>query len=463
MRKLKITLAVVAASLAALLAIALFVEFDAPRLGQRILDSAGESAGIEVQAEGFRFTLRRGIVLENVIATTQFPGGTVVTTLDRVVLEHRLVPLLLGEVVVDRLLLENPVIEVINDEAPAASSPTAARTAVPLPHLRRVSLAQDEASEKTAGRAIAVHSASIVDGTLLLSTAGREPTTRVHDLDVELNDIVIDPRASSVAVGLSARGHIDVGEVHVAQRIATGDRALLTADGGLFTVTGLALTIDEGRLDLNELVVDLNPDPYTYRTSLSGNDIDLNSLLGVEESDALGLASIEMDAAGAGAETASIIGNGRIHLAAGRIPDIPALDQVRELLGLQLAGLRYEPTTIEFALGNDRVEVSPFEIVSETLRLQATGSLGIDGRLDGRSHVLVPRDAIDLGNWQGDFSDGLVEALTDEEGWVSIPLLINGTVEEPSVRPDSEALFAALQESAGRGLGKWLQGIIKRN
>ena len=66
-----------------------------------------------------------------------------------------------------------------------------------------------------------------------------------------------------------------------------------------------------------------------------------------------------------------------------------------------------------------------------------------------------------MGNWQGGVADSLVDALTDENGWVSIPLLIGGTVDELQVQPDSAALIAAFQEAAG--LGAWLLGIIKRN
>ena len=85
------------------------------------------------------------------------------------------------------------------------------------------------------------------------------------------------------------------------------------------------------------------------------------------------------------------------------------------------------------------------------------------GSLEGKARAFVPRGELNLGRWQGSLSDGLIEVLTDENGWVSIPVLIGGTVEEPRVAPDTDALLAALQQNAGSGLGKWLQGIIKRN
>ena len=459
MQKLKIGLAVVVGALALLLAVVLLVDFRAPALGRRILDAAGTDAGIEIQAARFKLNLVRGIVLEEVVATTRIPSGTVVVTLDRVVLQHRLLSLIYGDIVIDRLVLERPVIEVINDEALAArggGSPTA-------PHITPVSFVQESTGPPAVERAVRVHSVVITDGTLVLRKADGEPTTRVEQLDVELSGIEIEGGAASVAVGLSGRGHIGIGKVRIGARTATGNRARLAADDGVFTVTGLALTTPEGRLTLEELVVDVNPSPYTFRTSLSGEDLDLNGLIGVPEVASLGPARIEMNAAGSGADTGSIVGGGTIYLSAGQIPEAPILDQVTSLIGLQLAGLAYEATVIEFRLANDRVDVAPFEIVSEAARLEVAGQLAIDGILDGRARVLIERENIDLGAWGGDFSDAVVDALTDETGWTSIPLVIGGTLAEPSVRLDSEALFAALQEAAGNSLGKLLQGLIKRN
>lgn len=479
MKKLKIAAAAAIATLAVALALVMTVEFDAPGLGKRILDAAGESAGIELQAAGFRFNVRRGIILEHVVARTPIASGTVVATVDRVVLEHRLWPLLRGDIEVARLLLESPVIEVIQDAvgttAAAAGEgaghadggagvtvrrrPTAARV---LP----VSLAQHETAGPSAPRAAApavtVHAASVTNGTLLLSSAGNEPTTRVYGLDVELRDMVVDAAAPSAAVGLTARGHVDVGEVQYRDRRARGNRALLSADGGVYTVTDLVLTTPEGRITLQQLVADLAPDPYTYRLALSGSDIDLNLLLDDAPAAALGAAGVELDASGSGPGTGEVVGRGRVHLAAGRIPDLPALRQIAELIGLQLAGLPYEATDIDFTLGNDRVDVSPFAVVSELLRLEAAGRIDVDGALAARARVAVPREHIELGAWQGDFTAGLVDALTDDRGWVSIPLLVDGTVAEPRVRPDAEQLLAALQQRTGGSLGDWLRGLIKR-
>ena len=416
MRKLKIGLAVVAGALALLLAVAFLVDFRAPALGRRILDAAGADAGIEIQAARFKLNLVRGIVLEEVVATTRIPSGTVVATLDRVVLEHRLLPLIYGDIVIDRLILDRPVIEVINDQVLSARGGHARTT----PRIAPVSFVQESTRSSPVGQAVTVHSVLISDGTLLLREAEGEPKTRVEQLNVELSGIEIEESAASVAVGLSGRGHVDIGKVRIGERTASGNRAQLAAENGVFTVTGLVLTTPQGRLTLEELAVDLKPDPYTLH------------------------------------------GSGTIHLSAGHLPEAAVLDQAASVIGIQLAGLAYEATVIEFRLADDRLDVAPFEIVSEGARLEAAGQLALDGVLDGHARISIERENIDLGAWGGSFSDAVVDALTDDSGWSSIPLLIGGTVDEPSVRPDSAALLTALQESAGGSLGRLLQGLIKR-
>ena len=306
-----------------------------------------------------------------------------------------------------------------------------------------------------------VLAAAIVDATLLIREGDSEPTTRIAPLDVEMSDLRVDPEAASVAVGLSGSGHVDVGAVHYDAIEATGNRAELAADAGIFTVTGLELTTAQGLLGLHELVVDMNQDPYAYRASLSGEEIDLNGILEVTDDNALGGARVEIDAAGSGPETDQIVGSGRVELDAGRIPDAPILRSVADAVGLELSGARYEATTIEFDLIDDRADIRPFLFVLKGARLEAAGSIGIDGALDLRTQVSVERERIDLSAW-GDFSDSVADALTDEEGWISVPLLVGGTTEAPSVRPDTDAVLAALQASAGQGLSRWLRGIIKR-
>ena len=190
---------------------------------------------------------------------------------------------------------------------------------------------------------------------------------------------------------------------------------------------------------------------------------DVTAIMGIPESEALGPARLELDAEGAGPETVNIVGSGRVFLSAGQVPDVPEVEKADAFLNAPLAGTRYDAAMIEFTIANDRIVIAPFQLITEALHVDSEGDLGIAGDLALRAQVSLPADDLNLGDWQGDFSEGVVEALTNEQGWVSVPLVIDGTIEEPRVRADSEVLMAALQQSAGRSLGNWLRGVIKRN
>jgi uncharacterized protein involved in outer membrane biogenesis len=115
LKKLRVVLLVVVAILVFLLV----RDWDSPELGQAILDKAGEAAGIEMSAEGFRLNLLRGLVLEGVEARSSSSGRQVNLSLDRLVFEHRLAPLFSGTVAIERVVLNKPQIEIIEPETPS--------------------------------------------------------------------------------------------------------------------------------------------------------------------------------------------------------------------------------------------------------------------------------------------------------------------------------------------------------
>ena len=460
MRKFWIGLIAAVVVIVLLLGFALFAEFSAPAAVRRIVQSAAADAGFDLEVEQFRISPARGIRLRGVVATTDIPTGSVHTTVDSVVLEHRLWPLLFGDIIVDRLLIESPVIEVVTGAPPA--QPAAARR--PGFGAKIVSIAWNQDDTTAAGRRpVTVHAISIVDGLLLVrSTDESDPGTQVNGLNVALENVLIDPRAPSVALGLSARGELSVGEVTFAGRTVRGDTAVLSAESGVFEVSGLVLTTTDGSLSLDEFVVDLTQDPYTYRTSLEGADLDLNAILNIAGERALGTARLAFSGGGTGSRTADFTGVGQVHLEAGKIPEIPALEQIDAFLATPIAGLAYEATRIDFEVADDRLRIAPFQIVSDVLRISAEGSVDIEGNLRMHGVMTMPPDNAPSFSSNPIFEQ-FAAALADDEGWMSIPLLIGGTVEEPDIGPDYDALLAALRGNAGAGLGSILQGLLRNN
>jgi integrase len=103
--------ALAVASLAAAgLAAAAFIEIDSPRQSRALLARASAATGATLEASEFRLSLLRGLSLKNVRASGTLTGGRYDVTLDRLVFEHRLLPLLRGQIAIDRIRLERPLI-----------------------------------------------------------------------------------------------------------------------------------------------------------------------------------------------------------------------------------------------------------------------------------------------------------------------------------------------------------------
>ena len=97
-------------------------DWDSPELGKTLLDKVGEATGVEMSAEGFRLNLFRGLVLEKVEAKSSSSGRDVHFSLDRLVFEHRLGPLLSGTVAIESVVLERPQIELVESGDSASGS-----------------------------------------------------------------------------------------------------------------------------------------------------------------------------------------------------------------------------------------------------------------------------------------------------------------------------------------------------
>ena len=103
--------------LVALIAV-LFVEFDSPELGRLALDQVGKASGFDLQAQGFKLNLLRGLELEQVEARSN--KGDLAASIDKLVLKHRPKDLLGGTLTVTEIRIERPQVT-MTSEAPAAT------------------------------------------------------------------------------------------------------------------------------------------------------------------------------------------------------------------------------------------------------------------------------------------------------------------------------------------------------
>jgi hypothetical protein len=90
--------------------------------------------------------------------------------------------------------------------------------------------------------------------------------------------------------------------------------------------------------------------------------------------------------------------------------------------------------------------------------LEAGGVISLEGPLDVAVALRTPRQGLSLGGVSAD----VLDALTDEAGFVRLPLRVTGTQQKPRVMPDMIALAAQARQSGTRLLAKKAGDKLKR-
>ena len=436
--------AAVLAGLVLTLAALSFVEFDATRLGRAVLERAGAVTGARLTARAFRLRPITGLVLEDVEAAATFTGGSAAVTIDRLVLDHRLRRLLVGEVAVDRLVLRRPHIRLTETQAPRP-------TPKPPPG--------SSAAAGVAGLALRVSRIDVEDGTIELQAPGQARPVVVKGLELRLRDVALDPGRTPVLAALSGVGDVRVAEVAFAKSRALDLRGSVRVGGGRLKTDTVRFRTDQGPFEAT-LEADLGRLPLSYALSLRGDPLDMTAITGAR---GFGAGTLHLDARGVGPEAEGIEGRGDLRLQAGTLPAAPVLRAVEQVLGRTgLVGARYQATDAPFRIEHGRVILDGFRLQTDLVGMDAAGWASLAGPMELGLAVHTPRQGLSVG---GVASEAL-DVLTDEQGRVVVPLKVTGTPEAPRVAPDMAALGAqarragtrALIEKAGQGLG----GLFRR-
>jgi uncharacterized protein involved in outer membrane biogenesis len=412
-------------------------DWDAPELGQALLDKAGEATGVQMTATGFRFNLLKGVELSGVQASSSEEGGREFTlSLDQLLFEHRVLPLLSGTVAIDRIILDHPQFELV--DAPPGEKEEEVKSG-------NGDVGEAEPSAGTGdegpGMALEVREISIRDGVVVMKTRGEAGETRVEDLDFEMRNLKLDPAAKSLAA-LSAEGELSIAQVLFSSTTISGLQSRFQLASAVFDLLELSFSTPHGQY-AGEMQVDFNPVPFVYTLTAEGNPLDLNSMVGTSEGFGPGVAHV--DAEGVGADTKGVKAQGAIQLAAGELPSAEMFSGVDEALGKQvLVGADYQATEANFRLENNVITLSPFRFTSDVARLDLEGTVNLEGPIDLDFAVATPREGLDI---EGVGAD-VLDVLADDQGWVPVPIKISGTLEEPRVLPDAKALIA----QAGSGV-----------
>ena len=408
-----------------------FAEFSSPELGRALLDRAGAATGVRLQAAEFHLSVLRGLSLGRVRAAGTYPGGRYDLTVDKIVFQHRLLPLLAGRLTVDRIRLEKPHAVLIEAERASPTTGAAAGiagVAVPI--------------------ALHVVEAVIDDGRVELQARGRAPIT-VSGLDVRFRDLALGAGGGSALGRLSASGDFKAEEIALPVTRAREAEGTLRLAAGHLDLDGLRFRTDEGRFQ-TRLSADLTRLPFSYTLAVEGRPLDINALAGATgKGGGFGPAHLTLEAGGVGPEAAGLTGKGVLRLEAGTLPTTPLLVAIERALGRTgLSGVRYKASETPFRIEHGRVIVDRFRLDSDAVGLEASGWSSLEGPLELSVAVRTPRPEVRI----PELPPAVLDALVDAEGWVRIPLRVTGTRAAPRVSPDVAALLADARREGGKAL-----------
>jgi uncharacterized protein involved in outer membrane biogenesis len=429
-------------------------DWDSPELGRKILGGVSAATGVQIQAEGFRLNLLKGVTLDKVEANYSGQGRQVAFKLNQMVFEHRLLPLLSGTVAVERILLARPSFELAETKGKGAGSGKAAPS-------------QGAPADATGGAeggsgggfALEVEEIRIEDGSLSVKNVKGEEKTRAEGLDFEMRNVAFDPSQPSLAA-ISAEGSLGIEKMTFDTLSLTEVEGDFRLEEAVFVIPDLSFAMPNARFT-SGAKLDMHRSPFTYALTAKGEPLDLNGMVGAKEG--FSPATIHLEAQGAGPETKDLKADGRLVLPEGRFPDAPMFQGIDAALGKKaIVGSPYKATEATFRMENDRVTLDPFRFESGDARIDARGTIALAGTIDFDLSVATPREGLRV---EGVGSNAL-DILADDQGWVPIPIDITGTMDNPKVRPDVKALGSQTAKGAKREAAEKatdaLRGLIKK-
>src|SRR5262245_35939918 len=205
-RKIRI-IAIGIVILIAVITALLFIEFDSPELGKAVLQRASDAVGIQLSAKRFRLKLIKGLVLEDVEANGSYAVGNFYGNAKQLLLEHDLLSLLRGKILIHTVVLQSPEIHLIPVLETSAKKDRSLKARLGT----RKETQQPHAEEPKAAKKLdlQISKLNIKDGTLVsLRSNQKEEFFRIEGFNMDLKDIVTGSTPVNT-LGLFANGTID--------------------------------------------------------------------------------------------------------------------------------------------------------------------------------------------------------------------------------------------------------------
>ena len=433
---------------------------DPETLGAAVINRLNQNEGVDITADSFALSPFKGLELQAAQATFVQESGTLNLELDRLLLEHEIWPLLQGRFVVHQIVLEAPRIELVSAPAGAPAEDGSSSSGGGGGQGQRDSGTADTAeSSESGGLVVDVQSLRIVDGRVVMRTEGSEKAAmEIVDLDVDFNDIVLDPTGASPLEQIKASGTLTAAEIHTEGVTATEARGGISIGDSMIVLSDLALATPNAQLSLPSFEADFTRSPFTYKVEVGGS-VDVNGMMNAT-TDGYGPAILTLQGSGTGPDLEGFVGDGTLRLESGTIPSSPWLALVEKLLGASfINGAAYQATDIGLSVAEGRLDIAPFELTSESFKLGSAGWVDLQGPISLRLEVFAPRDLMSIGGVTGD----VLDALTDENGWLTVSFDIGGTLAEPDVDLDTTIFEEAAKSGLKKGIKKGIGSLIKKD
>ena len=240
----------------------------------------------------------------------------------------------------------------------------------------------------------------------------------------------------------------------------------------VLTVDPFAFNVPQGRIGTT-LALQLDQDPLVYSLNV-GADVAVDKVIRGEdrEKTSMGTGRLDLVGGATGTDPDDLEANGTLVLPPGSLDGHPIATALALVLGDPgLIDLPYRTETAHFDIRDGRLTLSqPLRLLSDTsiagqsVELEIGGSAGIDATteptLDLRVAARIPRSRLAI----KELPDEIFDALENDEGLVELPLAIQGSLEQPKVRLDRDAILRlagnSLKREAGRRILRGLSRLI---
>ncbi len=397
-------LVLVAAVVVVIVSGAFVLEFDSPELGRTALAAFGETSGLNLRASEYRWSFRRGLVLEGVEASSVVLGGRLTLRIQELVFEHRLLPLMTGAIVVERVRLTRPRVKLasLRPEGNTPPRPAPANRSSPKEKGPEV---QERPERPGTEFYLEVDEVAIEEGALLWQRGGGRADLTLDGLHLVLSGLGYDSRALTPVHGLTAAGEIRASSIRWEPISARELEGRLELAKGKIEMRSGALETENGVFNA-ELGLNLNQLPPGYEVRLSGL-WNLQSVMG--STDGIGSTGLEMEVTGFGGGLEHLKGAGTATLKDGKLPAWPLCSAIDEKLDEPaFVGASYEQVTAPFRIETGEVVFPDIELQTENANVRFGGRVSFDGSVDLKVVVLKPAGEV-------------------------VSFLVTGTLEEPVV------------------------------